>query len=172
MVRLVVELGDVFGGRLLVAGKGDRWIHDHFREPGFSVVALFEIAGRVVFVAVDDVPAHGSDREEGEHVAAGERGGECLLGIGAVGVAQVGRCGGGAETLSAAGKLPGVLAGEFFVAESAFTTLPCQGRVMLAHVNGSGETAGESMPILSKMKRRLSGAVTPHSRLPAFFGGA
>mgnify|MGYP005680911807 FL=1 len=131
----VVQLVDVFGGWLLVAGENDLWVHYHPGEPWPTVISLLEMTDGIVFVAVDDETAHGGDGEKGEHVAAGESGREGLFGVDAVGTAEEFRSGSCPQALAASGKVPLVVTRKVFVTESSLATFPGESRFVFAHSN-------------------------------------
>ncbi len=131
----VVQLVDVFGGWLLVAGENDLWVHYHPGKPWPTVISLLEMTDGIVFVAVDDETAHGGDGEKGEHVAAGESGREGLFGVDAVGTAEEFRSGSRPQTLAASGKVPLVVARKGFVTEPSLATVPGESRFVFAHGN-------------------------------------
>lgn len=147
-VGFVVQLVDVFGGWLLVAGENDLWFHYHPGKPWLAVISLLEMTDGIVFVAVDDETAHGGDREKGEHVAAGESGREGLFGVDAVGTAEEFRSGSRLQALSASRKVPLVVARKVFITESSLATFPGESRFVFAHGNLSMVKPLESKRIM------------------------
>lgn len=83
-------------------------------------------------------------------MAAGKRGGEGFLGIGAVGPSEKLRCRRRAQGLAAAGKGQGMGAGVFLVSKAAIAAAPREGGMMFTHVDFLDPSPGWGKKFVSK----------------------
>ncbi len=114
-------------------------MHFELGEPWLSIFSLREMANSMVGVGINDESTHRGDREEGQHVTTGQRGGKGFFRVGAIRISEVvWRCR-GTKGLFTSRKGPLMSSRILFVAESLIAAFPFESGFVFAHGYCFGE---------------------------------
>ena len=128
----MVHLVELFLGRLLVTGKFRLLAEDNARDREFALRILLHVADRFIDIFIQHEFLLTSDREEGEHVTAGERSDKRFLRVDMLRVAEIGRRGRGLHFVATI-KSPGVIARIFLIVERRIAALPGESDFVFGH---------------------------------------